>query len=160
MLICINYKQKPSTTFQNCKQPLLFTSLQSKEMWQTPKKNIQTKLLDLQWMKPWNWEKEKKESQCYTTWKINLIHLLMFWISHLFAIASNNKTTKATTKPLQTRTQIQTIVALKHTNCSNNNHYQNLLPPSNGLQTNKKTPEHNKHNPKTSPNPTNSKTPL
>jgi hypothetical protein len=29
---------------------------------------------------------------------------------------------------------------LKHTNCSNNNQYQNFLPPSNGLQTNKKTP--------------------
>jgi hypothetical protein len=62
MLTCINYKQKPSTMFQNCNQPLLFTFLKFKRDVAKPQKNVQTKLLDLQWMKPWNWKlgKEKK----------------------------------------------------------------------------------------------------
>jgi len=53
MLTCINYKQKPSTMFQNCKQPLLFTFFKIKSDVAKPKKNVETKLLDLQWMKPW-----------------------------------------------------------------------------------------------------------
>ncbi len=133
-------QKKPSTMFQNYKQPLLFTFLKIKRDVAKPQKKFK---LNCMICNEWNHEIEnqkKRESQCRTTWKINLLHLLMFWISHLFAITSNNKTTKATTKPLQIRTHIQTNVALKHTNCSNNNQYQNFLPPSNGLQTNKKTP--------------------